>query len=84
MGGWHHRGALRQLLLLPEQTDTCRVPKHASPPLISIITCTPSPAVCDIYPEAIQLKKGDYTLRAILRHDDAALLDRLKVSRGWG
>ena len=32
----------------------------------------------DIYPEAVQLKKGDYTIRVILRHDDAALLERLK------
>jgi tripeptidyl-peptidase-2 len=35
--------------------------------------------VGDIYPEAVQLKKGDYTLRLWLRHDDAALLEKLKV-----
>lgn len=39
-----------------------------------------SPQVGDIYPEAVQLKKGEYTIRAVLRHDDAALLDRLKAS----
>ena len=36
--------------------------------------------VGDIYPEAVQLKKGEYTIRAVLRHDDAALLDRLKAA----
>lgn len=39
--------------------------------------------MCDIYPDGVQLKKGDYTLRALLRHDDAALLQKLKV-RGAG
>ena len=39
-------------------------------------------AVGDIYPEGVQLKKGDYVIRAILRHDDAGLLDKLKVG-GW-
>jgi hypothetical protein len=38
--------------------------------------------VGDIYPEGVQLKKGDYVIRAILRHDDAGLLDKLKVG-GW-
>lgn len=36
-------------------------------------------AVGDIYPEAVQLKKGDYVIRACLRHDDAALLDKMKA-----
>lgn len=39
-------------------------------------------AVSDIYPEGVQLKKGEYVLRAMLRHDDAALLGKLKAS--WG
>ena len=36
-------------------------------------------AVNDIYPDAKQLGKGEYVIRACLRHDDAALLDKLKV-----
>lgn len=39
-------------------------------------------AVGDIYPEAVQLKKGEHVIRAVLRHDDAALLEKLKVGRG--
>jgi len=35
--------------------------------------------VGDIYPEPVQLRKGEYTIRAVLRHDDAALLEKLKV-----
>lgn len=41
----------------------------------------------DIYPEGVQLKKGDYTLRVLLRHDDAQLLEKLKVGElhgAWG
>lgn len=34
--------------------------------------------VSDIYPEFADLKKGDYTIRLQLRHDDAALLDKMK------
>lgn len=41
-------------------------------------------AVGDIYPDAVQLKKGDYVIRAILRHDDAQLLDKLKVRGVYG
>lgn len=33
----------------------------------------------DIYPEEVKLKKGDYTLRLLLRHDDAATLDALRA-----
>lgn len=40
---------------------------------------TPCTAVGDIYPEAVQLKKGEYTIRAVLRHDDAGLLEKLKA-----
>lgn len=41
-------------------------------------------AVGDIYPEPVQLKKGEYTIRAVLRHDDAALLEKLKVGcKSW-
>lgn len=36
-------------------------------------------AVGDIYPEAVQLKKGECVIRVMLRHDDAALLEKLKV-----
>ncbi|PRW39066.1 Tripeptidyl-peptidase 2 isoform A [Chlorella sorokiniana] len=36
-------------------------------------------AVGDIYPEPVQLKKGEYTIRVVLRHDDAGLLDKLKA-----
>lgn len=39
-------------------------------------------ATCDIYPEAVQLRKGEWTIRASLRHDDAGLLDKLKVGLG--
>lgn len=39
----------------------------------------PPLAVGDIYPEAVQLKKGEYTVRAVLRHDDAGLLEKLKA-----
>ncbi|KAK9809052.1 hypothetical protein WJX72_008467 [[Myrmecia] bisecta] len=35
-------------------------------------------AVGDIYPEPVQLKKGDYTIRVHLRHDDVALLEKLR------
>eukprot|EP00884_Botryococcus_braunii_P019412 jgi/Botrbrau1/6154/Bobra.331_2s0044.1 len=34
--------------------------------------------VNDIYPEAVQLSKGDYIIRLYLRHDDPALLGKLK------
>ena len=34
--------------------------------------------VGDIYPEAATLKKGDYTIQLNLRHEDPALLDRLR------
>lgn len=34
--------------------------------------------VSDIYPEFADLKKGEYTIRLQLRHDDAALLDKMK------
>ena len=34
--------------------------------------------VSDIYPEFTDLKKGDYIIRLHLRHDDAALLDKMK------
>ena len=34
--------------------------------------------VSDIYPEFSDLKKGDYTIRLQLRHDDAVLLDKMK------
>ncbi len=34
--------------------------------------------VSDIYPDYTDLKKGDYTIRLQLRHDDAALLDKMK------
>lgn len=33
--------------------------------------------VSDIYPAQVDLKKGDYTVRLQLRHDDAALLDKM-------
>ena len=33
----------------------------------------------DIYPDGVQLKKGDYTIRLLLRHDSAPLLEQLKV-----
>ena len=33
--------------------------------------------VSDIYPSAVDLKKGDYVIRLQLRHDDAALLDTM-------
>lgn len=35
--------------------------------------------VGDIYPEAANLKKGDYTIQLTLRHEDPALLDRLRT-----
>ena len=34
--------------------------------------------VSDIYPEFSDLKKGEYTIRLQLRHDDAVLLDKMK------
>ena len=34
--------------------------------------------VSDIYPEYADLKKGDYTIRLQLRHDDAVLLGKMK------
>ena len=34
--------------------------------------------VSDIYPEYTDLKKGEYVIRLQLRHDDAALLDKMK------
>lgn len=34
--------------------------------------------VSDIYPDYADLKKGDYTIRLQLRHDDAVLLDKMK------
>ena len=34
--------------------------------------------VSDIYPDYTDLKKGDYTIRLQLRHDDAVLLDKMK------
>lgn len=40
-------------------------------------------AVSDIYPEAVQLRKGEYVLRVVLRHDDAALLNKLKARGSW-
>lgn len=39
-------------------------------------------AVGDIYPEAVQLKKGDHVIRVLLRHDDAGLLEKMKVRVG--
>lgn len=33
--------------------------------------------VSDIYPAPMDLKKGEYVIRLQLRHDDAALLDKL-------
>jgi tripeptidyl-peptidase-2 len=35
--------------------------------------------VGDIYPEAVDLRKGDYIIRLVLRHDDAALLSTLRA-----
>lgn len=35
--------------------------------------------VNDIYPDSVQLGKGDYTIRVLLRHDDPALLNKLKA-----
>lgn len=35
-------------------------------------------AIGDIYPDAVELKKGTYTIRISLRHDDASLLDKMK------
>lgn len=32
----------------------------------------------DTYPHEVQLGKGDYTLRLLLRHDDVQLLEKLK------
>lgn len=34
--------------------------------------------VSDIYPDYVDLKKGDYVIRLQLRHDDAVLLDKMK------
>ena len=33
--------------------------------------------VSDIYPSPVDLKKGDYVIRLQLRHDDAALLEKM-------
>ena len=33
----------------------------------------------DIYPSAVQLSKGEYTLRLLLRHDSATLLDKFRA-----
>lgn len=54
-------------------STTCCCPVLPPPALL------PPCAVGDIYPEGVQLKKGDYVIRAILRHDDAGLLEKLKV-----
>ena len=35
--------------------------------------------VSDVYPKAVKLAKGAHVLRARLRHDDAALLERMKA-----
>lgn len=32
----------------------------------------------DAYPETFSLKKGDYTIRVLLRHDSLELLEKLK------
>lgn len=34
--------------------------------------------VNDIYPEAVQLSKGDYIIRLYLRHDDSTLLAKMR------
>lgn len=36
-------------------------------------------AVGDIYPDTVQLGKGDYKIRVLLRHDDPTLLSSFKV-----
>ena len=36
-------------------------------------------ATGDIYPAAVQLAKGEYTLRLLLRHDSAPLLDKFRA-----
>ena len=36
-------------------------------------------ATGDIYPSATQLTKGEYTVRLLLRHDSAALLDKFRA-----
>jgi len=52
-------------------------------------------ATGDIYPAAVQLPKGEYTLRLLLRHDSAPLLDKFRAlplvsthavweSQAWG
>ena len=33
----------------------------------------------DIYPAAVQLSKGEYTLRLMLRHDSPQLLDKFRA-----
>ena len=33
----------------------------------------------DIYPSAVQLTKGEYTLRLVLRHDSPQLLDKFRA-----
>ena len=32
--------------------------------------------VGDIYPEEVELKKGDYKIRLMLRHDDVSILEK--------
>ena len=63
----------------------CRTMPHCGPThylcRCCCCNCISICAVGDIYPEGVQLKKGDYVIRAILRHDDAGLLDKLKVRR---
>lgn len=36
-------------------------------------------AVNDIYPSSVDLKKGEYTIRLMLRHEDPALLEKLRA-----
>ncbi|KAK3236845.1 tripeptidyl-peptidase II Tpp2, partial [Cymbomonas tetramitiformis] len=36
-------------------------------------------ATGDIYPEEVKLGKGEHTIRVLLRHDDAALLDKMRT-----
>ena len=36
-----------------------------------------TPQVGDIYPEHVQLKKGEYTVKLMLRHDSQDVLDKM-------
>lgn len=46
---------------------------------MSISACLRRVQTSDVFPESVSLKKGDYTVRVMLRHDNPELLDKLNA-----